>query len=145
MDHHSRRLKSSLAPRSIIEMKEGDSLFSGNNTKISRKRSDRKVIETSPRGACGRRFCADLPPATAEGLAVADPGRAMGLAGLAMAPPGRAMAAPGLAVEDDPIGVDGPPDPSDVLMSGSIRFQILPTWFTRPARSVRLISLASGG
>ena len=96
-------------------MKEGDSLFSGNNTKISRKRSDRKVIETSPRGACGRRFCADLPPATAEGLAVADPGRAMGLAGLAMAPPGRAMAAPGLAVANDPKGAAVDFDPCEVV------------------------------
>lgn len=101
-------------------MKEGDSLFSGNNTRISRKRSERKAMETSPCGACGRRLCADLPPATAGGLAVAEPGRAMGLAGLAVAAPGRAVA-------DDPISVDGPPDPWDVSMSGSIRFQILLT------------------
>jgi PAS domain-containing protein len=46
MDHHSRRLKSSSAPRSIIEINEGDSLFSGYNTRISRKRSDRKAMDT---------------------------------------------------------------------------------------------------
>ena len=108
-------------------MKEGESFFSGNNTRTSRKRSERNAIETSPRGACGRRVGADLPPATAEGLAVADPGRAIGLAGLAIAPPGRAIAAPGLAVGDEPIDVDGLPDLWDVSMSGSIRFQIRPT------------------